>query len=151
MIDLKRHIAVAHKGRTKYVCKFESCKFEALEKKYVMKHNQRCSFRDKRFTMSSIPESLTTQTLSREKSENFSDKPQRVESENEISQMVLCSFPGCAFFAEKVGESQQRDHLRLNHSNSEWTETSFITINSAMSEAMELLQGIKEEKNAVLT
>ena len=85
------------------------------------------------------------------KSENFSDKPQRVESENEISQMVLCSFPGCAFFAEKVGESQQRDHLRLNHSNSEWTETSFITINSAMSEAMDLLQGMKEEKSAVLT
>ena len=151
MIDLKRHIAVAHKGRTKYVCKFESCKFEALEKKYVMKHNQRCSFRDKRFTISSKPESLTTQTLSREKSENFSDKAPRVESENEISPMVLCSFPGCAFFAEKVSESQQRDHLRLNHSNSEWTETSFITINSAMSEAMELLQGIKEEKNAVLT
>ena len=23
MIDLKRHIAIAHKGRTKYVCKFE--------------------------------------------------------------------------------------------------------------------------------
>ena len=109
------------------------------------------SFRDKRFTISSKPESLTTQTLSREKSENFSDKPQRVESENEISPMVLCSFPGCAFFAEKVSESQQRDHLRLNHSNSEWTETSFTTINSAMSEAMELLQGIKEEKSAVLT
>ena len=47
------------------------------------------------------------------------------------------------FFADNVGESQQRYHLCLNHSNSEWTEKSFITINSAIAEAMELLQGIK--------
>ena len=83
-----------------------------MEKIYLVRHNHRRTFKDTRFTTSSKTESLTTQILSGEKSENVGEKPRR--------------------FNGKM-------------------EKSFITINSTMAEAMELLQGIKEEKSAVLT
>ena len=83
-----------------------------MEKIYLVRHNHRRTFKDTRFTTSSKTESLTTQILSGEKSENVGEKPRR--------------------FNERM-------------------EKSFITINSAMAEAMELLQGIKEEKSAVST
>ena len=94
---MKRHIQVTRRGRNKYICKFELCNFEVLEKVYLVRHNQRRTFRETRFATSSKPEDHTTQTLSREKSEHVGEKPQTVERENEKSQMVLCSSPGCVF------------------------------------------------------
>ena len=70
----------------------------------------------------------------------FSMKKVKVKSHSRF-------FPQCVFFAENISESQQSDHLRLYHNNSEWTEKSFIKINSAMTEAMEIPQEIQEEKN----
>ena len=138
--DLKRHIAVTQRGATKYVCKFEICSFETYEKRYLVKHiNNSCKYRDGRFKISQEPGSQHTQKLSREK------------SEGEKSQTVLCGVPGCAYLGENNSNVQQREHFRLNHSNFEWTERSFIAINSAMAEAMDILQEIKKEKSTAST
>ena len=153
--DLKRHIALTHRGATKYCCKFEICSFETYEKRYLVNHiKNKCKYRDGRFKISQEPGSQHTQKLSREKSENVSKESKTLpceKGESEKSQTVLCGVPGCAYLGENNSQVQQREHFRLNHSNFEWTERSFIAINSAMAEAMDILQEIKKEKSTAST
>ena len=153
--DLKRHIAVTHRRATKYCCKFEICSFETYEKKYLVNHiNNRCKYKDGRFKTSPEPGSQHTQKLRTGKSENVSKESKTLpceKGESEKSQTVLCGVPGCAYLGENNSNVQQREHFRVNHSNFEWTERSFIAINSAMAEAMDILQEIKKEKSTAST
>ena len=68
--------------------------------------------------------------------ENISGKPQK----------SLCSIPGCDFISNGSKEREMQDHFQTVHTDSEFTEDSFIVINSAMAEAMEILQEIQESK-----
>ena len=56
-----------------------------------MRHNHRCTFKDTRFTTSSKTESLTTQILSGEKSENVGEKPRRFNEKMEKSFITINS------------------------------------------------------------
>ena len=75
-------------------------------------------------------------TENTENTEHISGKPQK----------SLCSIPGCDFISDGVNETEKQNHFQTVHSDSRLTEDSFIVINSAMAEAMELLQEIQEIK-----
>ena len=62
------------------------------------------------------------------------------------SEKSLCSIPGCDFIFYGVDEAHKQDHFLTSHRDSELTENSFIVINSAMAEAMEIIQEIQEIK-----
>ena len=46
MSELKRHIALTHRGAIKYNCQSGSCKFETYWNRYLLKHMKRCKHRD---------------------------------------------------------------------------------------------------------
>ena len=53
----------------------------------------------------------------------------------------------CDFISHGANEEERGNHFKISHDDSELTKDSFILINSAMAEAMEILQGIKKENN----
>ena len=67
------------------------------------------------------------------------------------SQKSLCSIPGCDFICFGENETEQKNHFRVDHSDLEFTESSFIMINPAMAEAMDILKEIKEENKSLRT
>ena len=136
--DIKMHIAYMHTERTMYICKLESCNFETHSKVYLLKHMKlkRCKLKNS--------ESATTKESVDEK------KPSRKEADGK-GQKSLCSIPGCDFTCYGESDAERKDHFRIDHKESEFTVNSFIMINSAMAEAMEILEEIheiKEESNS---
>ena len=67
------------------------------------------------------------------------------DTSEQAGEKSLCNIPGWDFISRRVNEGESRDHFRIDHKDSELTENSFIRINSAMAEAME----IKKENNSL--
>ena len=61
-------------------------------------------------------------------------------------QKSLCSIPGCDFISYREDDTARKDHFRIDHRETEFTENSFIMVNSAMAAAMEILEEIHEIK-----
>ena len=142
--DLHRHSRTHGKESSKmttptngtmsiYICKFENCNFETHLKKYLVKHMKR----QKHVTTTELV-SADKKTPRKEevRSELVSGKPQK----------SLCSISGCDFILDGLDKAEMQNHFRVDHTDSELTENSFIVVNSVMAEAMEILQEIQEIK-----
>ena len=130
------HIASTHKEGTIYVCQMETCNFETHSKRYLVEHTGICKHRDSKSVSTTETVSADIKRSIKEESEDVSGK----------SQKSLCNIPGCDFISLGVKETEMHDHFRIDHTDSEMTENSFIVINSAIAEAMEILQEMQEIK-----
>ena len=137
--ELKTHIAETHRGAIKHICQVENCNFETYWKSSLLKHTRRCKHRDSKSAATTESVSVDTKTSSKEEGE--------IEHVSGTSQKRLCNIPGCDFISSGEKETEIQNHFRIKHcTDSELTENSFIVINSAMAEAMEILQEIQEIK-----
>ena len=137
--NLEVHITSAHTDRTMYICELESCNFETSSKVYLLKHMKlkQCKLSNSGF--------VTTKELL-----SVDEKKPSKKGDGKC-QKSLCSIPGCDFTSSGENDTKRKDHFRIDHRESEFTENSFIMINSAMAEAMEILEEIhkiKEESNS---
>ena len=139
--ELNMHIAQSHREGVKYICQLKNCNYETYLKKYLVKHLKRNKHQDSKSVTTPDPVSMDKETSDRDerKSENIGGK----------SAKSLCSIPGCDFISNGGNEEEMQDHFRIDHKHSELRENSFIVINSAMAEAIEILQKIKEEKKSL--
>ena len=69
-----------------------------------------------------------------------------IEFEDEKSHRILCNVSGCDFITYGDDEAKKEEHFRNNHKGEELTQDSFILLNSAMADAMEILQEIRNIK-----
>ena len=135
---MKVHIASAQMGGTRYICNLKNCNFETHSKRYLVKHMNKCKLQDS--------ESVATiESVSGDIMETSS----REGDKSEESEKSLCNIPGCDFISFGGNEVERRDHFQVEHRDSELRENSFILINSAMAEALEILREIKKENNSV--
>ena len=69
---IKVHIASAQTGGTRYICQLENCNFETHSKRYLVKHMNRCKFKDSESlkTIESVSEDIKTSGREDDKSEH---------------------------------------------------------------------------------
>ena len=108
----------------------ETCNFETHSKRYLVEHRRTCKNRDSL----SVP---TTETVSADIKRSIKDE-RKSEDVSGKSQKRLCNIPGCDFISLGLKETEMQDHFRIEHTDSEMTENSFIVINPAIVEAMEI-------------
>ena len=80
-----------------------------------------------------------------------SGKDIEIKLEDEKSHKILCNASGCDFITYGDDEAKKEEHFRNNHKGEEFTQDSFILLNSAMADAMEILQEIREFKHQTIT
>ena len=139
MGSLKRHIKLVHEEQTKYnyICQSDDCAFETTSKKNHLIHRKKCKHL---YSPSITKPSFVDNEVSGKDSEN--------ELEDEKSHKILCNVSGCDFITYGGDETKNEEHFRNNHKGEELTQDSFILLNSAMADAMEILREIREIKEA---
>ena len=137
MKDLKRHITFVHEEQTKYKCQSDVCTFQTTSKKNHLIHTKKCKYLHS--------PSITKPSLV---DNEVSGKDIGIEVEDEKSHKILCNVSGCDFITYGGDETKNEEHFRNNHKGEELTQDSFILLNSAMADAMEILREIREIKEA---
>ena len=69
-----------------------------------------------------------------------------IKSEGEKSQKIPRNISGCVFISHGRDEAKMEEHFHYNHKGEELSQDSFILFNSAMADAMEILQEIRNIK-----
>ena len=137
---MKTHDSVAvDLNATKYICPSEVCNYETASRKYLLQHTKRC----KHLNSASVQDSKSP-SVDQKISNN--DNKTVLESHSEKSLKRLCNISGCDFITYGDDESKSEEHFRNHHKDKELTEDSFILLNSAMAEAMGILQEIRDIK-----
>ena len=122
-----------HEVQTKYVCQSDDCAHVSTSKKNHLKHTKKCKHLHS--------PSITKPSLV---DNEVSGKDIEIELEDEKSHKILCNASGCDFIIYGEDEAKKEEHFRNNHKGKELTQDSFILLNSAMADAMEILQEIRE-------
>ena len=144
--DLKRHMK-SHENvavdinATKYICPSKVCNYETSLKRYFQNHMRRCKHANSSYVENS-------KSFTADKGLSNKDKEVVIEPKSERFQKVLCNISGCDFITDRAGrgqgQSKLEDHFRNRHKDKELSKDSFISLNSAMAEAMEILREIRE-------
>ena len=144
--DLRRHMKTHDSmavdlSATKYTCPSDVCNYETTTTNKLLHHTKKCKHLNcTSFQGSKL--SLADNGLSNK------DKEVMIEPKSDKSQKVLCNISGCDFISDGAGQGQSKleDHFRNRHKDKELSKDSFISLNSAMAEAMEILREIREIK-----
>ena len=125
---------------TKYICPSKVCNYETSLKRYFQNHTKRCKHANSSYVENS-------KSFTADKGLSNKDK-EAVKSVK--SQKVLCNISGCDFITDGSGQGQSKleDHFHNRHKDKELSKDSFISLNSAMAEAMGILQEIRDIKEA---
>ena len=134
MNSLKRHITLVHEEQTKYICQSDDCTFETTSEKNHLMHTEKCK-------KHGHSPSITKPSLV---DNEVSGKDIEIELGDGKSHKILCNVSGCDFISYGDDEAKKEEHFRNNHKGKELTQDSFILLNSAMADAMEILQEIRE-------
>ena len=134
MQNLKKDTALTHEVQTKYACQSDDCSFETTSKKNHLIHTKKC--KKHRHSLSIKKPSPVDNEVS--------SKDIEIELEDDKSHKILCNVSGCVFITHGDDEAKKEEHFRNNHKGKELTPDSFILLNSAMADAMEILQEIRE-------
>ena len=128
---------------TKYICPSKVCNYETSLKRYFQNHTKRCKHANSSYVENS-------KSFTAYKGLSNKDKEVVIGPKSEKSQKVLCNISGCDFITDGAGRGQGKskleDHFRNRHKDKELSKDSFISLNSAMAEAMEILREIREIK-----
>ena len=108
---------------------------EATSKKNHLIHTKKCKYLHS--------PSITKPSLV---DNEVSGKDIEIELEDEKTHKILCNVSGCDFITYGSDEAKKEEHFRNNHKGKELTQDSFILLNSAMADAMEILQEIRKVK-----
>ena len=126
---------------TKYICPSKVCNYETSLKRYFQNHTRRCKHANSSYVENS-------KLFTADKGLSNKDKEVVIGPKSEKSQKVLCNIFGCDFITDGAGQGQSKleDHFHNCHKDKELSKDSFISLNSAMAEAMEILREIREIK-----